>query len=114
VHDAGLDHRLFRDRGDGVAKTTRAELRGKISTMPGLNRYLRVTPAGLLRIDAAAIKAETRLDGTWLLRCSDPSLSGEDIAAGYKQLLEVEYQLFPMFPARVDVSCGALPLVVAA
>lgn len=75
---------------DALSKTKRAELRGKISTMPGLNRYLRVTPAGLLRIDTAAIKRETHLDGKWLLRSSDPSLSAEDIAAGYKQLLEVE------------------------
>ncbi len=34
---------------DALSKTKRAELRGKISTMSGLNRYLRVTPAGLLR-----------------------------------------------------------------
>ena len=75
---------------DKLSKTKRAELRGKISTMPGLNRYLRVTPGGLLRVDTAAINTEAHLDGKWLLRCSDPSLSAEDIAAGYKQLLEVE------------------------
>jgi hypothetical protein len=75
---------------DALSTTKRAELRGKISTMPGLNRYLRVTAAGLLRIDTAAVKRETHLDGKWLLRSSDPSLSAEDIAAGYKQLLEVE------------------------
>jgi hypothetical protein len=75
---------------DALSKTKRAELRGKISTMAGLNRYLRVTAAGLLRIDSAAIKRETHLDGKWLLRSSDPSLSAEDIATGYKQLLEVE------------------------
>src|SRR5205807_5404780 len=33
--------------------TKRAELRGRISVMPGLNRFLRVTPGGLLRIDKA-------------------------------------------------------------
>jgi hypothetical protein len=37
-----------------------------ISTQPGLNRYLRVTPGGLLRIDAAAVKAEQKLDGKYL------------------------------------------------
>ena len=58
--------------------------------MPGLNRFLRVTPGGLLRIDKAKIKAEENLDGKYLLRCSDPKLSAEDIALGYKQLLEVE------------------------
>jgi hypothetical protein len=61
-----------------------------ISTGPGLNRYLRVTAGGVLRIDAAAIKAEENLDGKHLLRCSDPGLSAEDIALGYQQLLEVK------------------------
>jgi hypothetical protein len=75
---------------DELSPAKRAELRGVISTKPGLNRYLRVTPGGLLRIDEAAIKAEERLDGKYLLRCSDPTLSAEDIALGYKQLSEVE------------------------
>ena len=61
-----------------------------ISTKPGLNRYLRVTPGGLLRTDAAKAKAEENLDGKYLLRTADPKLSAEDIALGYKQLLEVE------------------------
>jgi hypothetical protein len=75
---------------DKLGAAKRAELRGVISTKPGLNRYLRVTPGGLLRIDQTAVKAETRLDGKYLLRSSDPKLSAEDIALGYKQLLEVE------------------------
>jgi Transposase DDE domain len=75
---------------DKLSATKRAELRGKISTMPGLNRFLRLTPGGLLRADKAKAKAEENLDGKYLLRCADPQLSAEDIAAGYKQLLEVE------------------------
>jgi hypothetical protein len=75
---------------DKLTKTKRAELRGVISTKPGLNRYLRITPGGLLRTDAKAIKAEENLDGKYLLRCSDPKLPAEDIALGYKQLAEVE------------------------
>jgi transposase len=78
------------DGTDKLSATKRAELRGVISTKPGLNRYLRVTPSGLLRIDKHAIKAETNLDGKYLLRSSDPHLCAEDIALGYKQLLEVE------------------------
>jgi hypothetical protein len=78
------------DGSDALSRDKRAELRGVISTKPGLNRYLRVTPGGLLRIDAKAIKAEENLDGKYLLRTSDPSLPAEDIALGYKQLLEVE------------------------
>jgi hypothetical protein len=75
---------------DRLTATKRAELHGRLATKPGLNRYLRVTEAGLLRIDRAAVKAEQRLDGKYLLRSSDPTLSAEDIALGYKQLLEVE------------------------
>ncbi|WP_213453265.1 IS1634 family transposase [Rhizomonospora bruguierae] len=94
--DAAVRERLIAqltatiDGSDTLSATKRAELRGVISTKPGLHRYLRVTPGGLLRVDAAAVKAEQRLDGKYLLRCSDPKLSAEDIALGYKQLLEVE------------------------
>ena len=58
--------------------------------MPGPNRFLRVTPGGLLRTDKAKAKAEENLDGKYLLRTSDPKLPAEDIALGYKQILEVE------------------------
>jgi transposase len=75
---------------DRLSPTKRAELRGVISTKPGLHRFLRVTPGGLLRLDAAAVAADAKLDGKYLLRTSDPQLSTEDIALGYKQLLEVE------------------------
>ena len=75
---------------DQLSRDKRAELRGVLSTKPGLNRYLRVTPGGLLRIDAGRAKAEENLDGKYLLRTADPKLSAEDIALGYKQLLEVE------------------------
>jgi hypothetical protein len=75
---------------DQLSRDKRAELRGVISTKPGMNRYLRVTPGGLLRTDAAKAKAEENLDGKYLLRTADPKLSAEDIAVGYKQLLEVE------------------------
>jgi hypothetical protein len=94
--DAAIRARLLarlKEKIDGTDKLTatrRAELRGVISTKPGLNRYLRVTPGGLLRTDAKAAKAEENLDGKYLLRASDPKLSAADIALGYRQLLEVE------------------------
>ncbi|WP_240123762.1 transposase [Streptomyces sp. MUM 136J] len=75
---------------DKLSDFKRGELRGRIADKPGLNRYLRTTPAGKLRVDQARIKAEENLDGKYLLRCSDPKLSAEDIARGYKALLEVE------------------------
>lgn len=115
--DAAVRERLIAqltakiDGSDKLSATKRAELRGVISTKPGLHRYLRVTPGGLLRIEQAAVKAEARLDGKYLLRCSDPKLSAEDIALGYKQLLEVErgwrdmkttLDLRPVFHRRED------------
>ena len=78
------------DGSDLLTPTKRAELRGVISTRPGLHRFLRTTPSGLLRLDAAKVAADAKLDGKYLLRTNDPRLSGEDIARGYKQLLEVE------------------------
>jgi Transposase DDE domain len=78
------------DGTDKLGRDKRAELRGVISTKPGLNRYLRVTPGGLLRVDAGKAKAEENLDGKYLLRTSDPKMTAEDIALGYRQLLEVE------------------------
>ena len=73
---------------DRLTKTARAHLAAGLPA--GLRRFLRRTPAGLLRVDRAAARAEERLDGKFLLRTSDPTLSAEDIALGYKQLLEVE------------------------
>ena len=49
----------------------------------------RPRPAGCC-IDRAKIKAEERLDGKYLLSTSDPDLSAEDVALGYKNLLEAE------------------------
>lgn len=76
------------DGSDKLSRTARSELAGSLPA--GLRRFLRRTPAGLLRVDQAAVRAEERLDGKFLLRTSDPTLSAEDIALGYKQLLEVE------------------------
>src|SRR3954466_6398922 len=57
---------------------------------PTLGRYLRQTKTGRLLIDRAKITAEARLDGKYLLSTSDPDLSAEDVALGYKNLLEAE------------------------
>ncbi|MGH8920227.1 MAG: IS1634 family transposase, partial [Actinomycetes bacterium] len=75
---------------DAWTPRRRDELVGTLKTKPGLRRYLRRTPGGLLRIDRAAAKREAHLDGKWLLRTSDLTLTGEDLAAAYKQLLAVE------------------------
>jgi DDE family transposase len=75
---------------DGWSDRRRDEFVGSLKTKPGLRRYLRRTGGGLLRVDAAAAKRESHLDGKWLLRTSDVTLSPDDLAAAYKQLLQVE------------------------
>ena len=67
---------------------TRAEC--ALRDHPALGRYLRQTTSGRLLIDRSKIQAEERLDGKYLLSTSDPSLSAEDVALGYKNLLEAE------------------------
>jgi transposase len=56
---------------------------------PTLGRYL-TRRRGRLAVDQNKIRAEERLDGKFLLSSSDDSLSADDIALGYKQLIEVE------------------------
>jgi Transposase DDE domain len=96
---------------DALTAAERAKLEGTLAGRPGLKRFLRVTPAGLLRVDKAKIKTEENLDGKYLLRSCDPHLTTEDIALGYKQLLQVErgwrdmkqvIDLRPVFHRRED------------
>jgi hypothetical protein len=99
------------DGSDAWAKSKRDELVGSLKDKPGLRRFLRRTKTGLLRIDHTAIAAEARLDGKWLLRTNDPTLTPEDLAAAYKQLIAVErgwrdmkgaLRLRPVFHHRED------------
>jgi DDE family transposase len=78
------------DGSDGWSARRRDEFVGSLRGRPGLRRYLRRTNRGLLRIDNEAIKREAHLDGKWLLRTDDLTLTGEDLAAAYKQLTAVE------------------------
>lgn len=55
-----------------------------------MGRYLKELKSGSLKIDKAKVKQEEKLDGKYLLSTSDMSLSAEDVALGYKQLMEVE------------------------
>jgi len=99
--DAAQRDRLVRERlvahlteliegSDSWPPRRRDELVGSLKGKPGVRRYLRRTPTGLLRIDKARARSEAHLDGKWLLRTSDPTLTAEDLAAAYKQLLAVE------------------------
>jgi len=56
----------------------------------GYGRFIRELKNGELRIDKARVREDEKLDGKYLLSTTDPSLSAEDVALGYKQLIEVE------------------------
>jgi len=75
---------------DRLTAAKRRELYGALATKPAFKRFLRQTPTGKLRIDRAAVNTEAKLDGKFLLRTSDESLSADDIALGYKALYEAE------------------------
>ena len=99
------------DGSDDWTARRRDELVGSLRSKPGLRRYLRRTPTGQLRVDHAAVKREAHLDGKWLLRTSDTTLTPDDLAAAYKQLLAVErgwrdfkgaLRLRPVFHYRED------------
>ena len=75
---------------DKLTPAKRRELYGALGTKPAFKRLLRQTPTGKLRIDRGAVNKEAKLDGKFLLRTSDESLSATDIALGYKALYEAE------------------------
>jgi hypothetical protein len=91
VRDRLVTHlRGLIDGSDAWTQRKRDELAGSLRDKPGLRRFLRRTPGGLLRIDHGAIKREAGLDGKWLLRTNDQTLTSDDLAAAYKQLVAVE------------------------
>ena len=72
-------------RGEQHSKRTCALL-----STPRFARYLCQAPWGGLKIDLAAVAREAKLDGKWVITSNDDTLSAEDLALGYKQLMRVE------------------------
>jgi hypothetical protein len=75
-----------RDKAEAAHLKAECELRDH----PTLGRWIRQLTSGRLVIDRAKVTAEQRLDGKYLLATSDPAISAEDAALGYKNLLEAE------------------------
>ncbi len=57
---------------------------------PAYGRYVRQSKVGKLAINRSKIATEAKLAGEFLASTSDPHLSTEDIAFGYKQLPKIE------------------------
>jgi transposase len=87
--DRDRTHKLS-DRARGKAEAAHLRAECALRDHPTLGRWLRQQPNGRLVIDRAKVKAEARLDGKYLLATSDPDLSTQDVALGYKNLLEAE------------------------
>ena len=83
---------------DAELKTLRAPADGKghskrtceLLTSERFGRFLRQNKRGVLRIDRAAVEEAARYDGKWVVTSNDDTLTPEDLALGYKQLLWVE------------------------
>lgn len=95
-HDAAVRARIVAHleariaSSDSLSSDKARELYGALGTKPAFRRFLRLTPSGKIRIDRSKITEEAHLDGKFLLRTSDESLTAEDIALGYKGLYEAE------------------------
>lgn len=76
---------LEQKNGKGHSKRA-CELR----TSGRFGKYLRETSTGKLMIDRTAIADAARYDGKWVITSNDDTLTAEDLALGYKQLLRVE------------------------
>jgi transposase len=62
----------------------------ELLTSERFGRYLRCTKRGVLQIDRTAVRNDARYDGKWVITSNDDTLSVEDLALGYKQLMRVE------------------------
>ena len=97
VRQASHRQQVLEDLGRELAslrKPKRGENHSKrtcqLLSTPRFARYLRQTRRGALKIDRAAVRQEEKLDGKWVVTSNDDTLSAEDLALGYKQLMRVE------------------------
>ena len=74
----------------GMNETDRTKATGALVSHRTYGRYVRLLKNGQVKIDNAAVAAEKRLDGKYIIKTSDDTLSIEDIVLGYKQLKVIE------------------------
>jgi transposase len=85
--------RAVREQLAGLERLPKAEHTRAVCSLvahPAYGRYLRLDRRNWPVLDRSKLNAEARLDGKYLLRTSDDTLSAADVALGYKQLIEVE------------------------
>jgi hypothetical protein len=87
-HRARLVRELRAELADAPAKADTQRGRALL-TGSRFGKYLRLD-RGWVRIDRAAITEASRYDGKWVVTSNDDTLTPDDLALGYKQLLRVE------------------------
>lgn len=75
---------------DALNRNNRTNAHCKLLLHRSMGRYVKELKSGKLKINEAKVAQDEKLDGKYLLSTSDQHMSAEDIALGYKQLLEVE------------------------
>lgn len=75
---------------DVLNRNNKTKAQCKLLLHRSMGRYVKELKSGKLKIDKAKVVQDEKLDGKYLLSTSDQHMSAEDIALGYKQLLEVE------------------------
>ena len=97
----------------------RAEARKRLLGHKTLGRYLKELKNGQLTWNKAKIKDDAKLDGKHLVSSSNEELSAEELALGYKQLMDVErgfrtmkttLDLRPVYHRRDDRICSHVVL----
>ncbi|MEJ2137492.1 MAG: IS1634 family transposase [Desulfofustis sp.] len=81
-----LEEELGRHRG----QTATAQWAIELLASRRYKRYLRITKAGLVRIDRGAVREAAKYDGKWVIETNDDTISLEDAACGYKGLMVIE------------------------
>jgi hypothetical protein len=62
----------------------------ELRTSRRYGKYLKMLDSGRLRIDKAAVGSAKKHDGRFVVHSNDDTLTAEDLALGYKQLMRVE------------------------
>lgn len=75
---------------EALNKNRKTKAQCKVLLHPSMSRYVKELKSGKLKLNKVKVQQDEKLDGKYLLSSSDESLSAEDIARGYKQLMEVE------------------------
>lgn len=89
LHRARVIEELEAELAAMVGRSDRTQRARQLLTTQPFRRWLRGV-GDELKIDRDAVRRDERFDGKWVLQTNDDTLSPEDLALGYKQLLRVE------------------------